>query len=244
MIVYVRIPFKRYGMLPRMKSKKRIVKASIKKHEGKDAGKVSSPVGKWSEAIAHLHSVEPVLAEIIDRIGPCLIKERKDHFKALCQSIVSQQISVAAARTVWGRFELLFVNHHPTPAQVLKLTDEQLKAAGISRQKNGYLKSLAQHFEDGSFPDKKLKSMTDEEIVSALIPVKGIGRWTVEMFLIFVLNRPDVWPVDDLGLRNQVVRRFKLRKMPDARKLRKMAEPWRPYRSVATWYLWQSQKLI
>ena len=184
-----------------------------------------------------------MLAEIIDAIGPCLIKERKDHFAALCGSIISQQISVAAARTVWGRFELLFVDQHPTPEEVLKLTDEQFKTAGISRQKTGYFRSLAQHFMDGSFPDKKLKSMTDEEIIAALIPVKGIGRWTVEMFLIFVLNRADVWPVDDLGLRNQIVKRFKLRKMPDAKKLHKMAEAWKPYRSVATWYLWQSQKL-
>jgi DNA-3-methyladenine glycosylase II len=194
----------------------------------------------WSEAEAHLCRVDPILSEIIQRIGPCTLSRRTDHFRALCQSIISQQISVAAARTVGERFRALFPGKRPTPQAVLAATDEELRAAGISRQKAGYLRSLAEHFAGGGVPVRRLHRMTDEEVVQMLIPVKGIGRWTAEMFLIFVLNRTDLLPVDDLGLCTRAMRVYGLKKYPDAKAMMKLAEKWRPYRSIATWYLWRS----
>jgi len=191
-----------------------------------------------------LSRVDPVLAEIIGKVGPCTLAPRKDHFAALCQSIINQQISMAAARTVWERFRKLFRTGRPTPAALILISDEQLRAAGLSRQKASYLRSLAEHFGGGHVPVRKLSKMTDEEVVQALIPVKGIGRWTAEMFLIFVLNRPDLLPVDDLGLCNQAWRAFRLKKYPDARTMNRLAENWRPYRSIATWYLWRSQQFL
>jgi DNA-3-methyladenine glycosylase II len=197
----------------------------------------------WSDAERHLSRVDPVLAEIIHKIGPCTLAPRKDHFGALCQSIMNQQISVAAARTVWERFRGLFSDKRPNPGALLELSDAELRSAGLSRQKTAYLRCLAGHFASGTFPARKLARMTDEQIVEALMPIKGIGRWTAEMFLIFVLNRTDLLPVDDLGLCAQARWAYGLRKNPRPRTLERMAERWRPYRSVATWYLWRSRDI-
>ena len=197
----------------------------------------------WTDAERHLAKVDPVLARIIEKIGPCTLAPRKDHFGALCQSIMNQQISVAAARTVWERFRALFPAKRPTPQALLLLSDEALRSAGLSRQKAAYLRSLAEHFDTGSFPARKLATMTDEEVVQALIPIKGIGRWTAEMFLIFVLNRTDLLPVDDLGLCAQAKRAYGFKRHPTPRTLNRLAEKWRPYRSVATWYLWRSRAI-
>lgn len=194
----------------------------------------------WTEAEVHLSRVDPVLAEIIRRVGGCTLAPRRGYFVVLCNSIISQQISTAAARTVFRRFRGLFPRRRPTPAATLKLSADQLRAAGLSRQKSEYLKSLAQHFARGAVPVRKLAAMSDEEVVQALIPIKGIGRWTAEMFLIFVLNRTDLLPVDDLGLCNQAKRAYGMKKYPDAKTMQKLAEKWRPYRSIATWYLWRS----
>jgi DNA-3-methyladenine glycosylase II len=198
----------------------------------------------WTEAEAHLSRVDPVLAKLIQQVGPCSLSPRKDHFGALCQSILNQQISVAAARTVWDRFRKLFPRHRPIPAALLLLSDEQLRGAGLSRQKAGYLRSLAEHFSGSSIPPRKLKRMTDEEVVQSLLPVRGIGRWTAEMFLIFVLNRTDLLPVDDLGLCTQIMRAYGIKKYPDAKTVIRLGEKWRPYRSIATWYLWRSQTFL
>ncbi len=198
----------------------------------------------WKEAESHLSDVDPVLAEIIRRIGPCTLSPRKDHFGALCQSILNQQISTAAARTVWERFRKLCPAARPTPKTVAALSEESLRSAGLSRQKATYIHSLSAAFASGAIPTRRWKTMSDEEVVQALIPVKGIGRWTAEMFLIFVLNRTDLLPVDDLGLCNQARRHYKLKKYPDAKRMKKLAEKWTPYRSIATWYLWRSQKLV
>ena len=200
--------------------------------------KVSCP--GWSEAEAHLSRVDPVLGEIIQRVGGCTLSPRKGYFAVLCNSIISQQISTAAARTVWKRYCGLFANRRPTPGALLKTSDEALRGAGLSRQKVGYLRSLAEHFASGAVPLRKLARMSDEEVVQALIPIKGIGRWTAEMFLIFVLNRADLLPVDDLGLCNQAKRAYGLKKHPDAKTMQKLAKKWQPYRSIATWYLWRS----
>lgn len=197
----------------------------------------------WSEAEAHLSRVDPVMAGIIQRVGPCTLSPRKDHFGALCQSILNQQISTAAARTVWERFRKLSPSGRPTPASVSKLSEEALRSAGLSRQKAVYIHSLSAAFASGAMPTRRWATMTDEEVVQALIPVKGIGRWTAEMFLIFVLNRTDLLPVDDLGLCNQARRHYKLKKYPDAKRMKKLAVKWQPYRSIATWYLWRAGTL-
>ena len=194
----------------------------------------------WTDAAKHLAKSDPVLKKIIAHIGDCMLAPRDDHFAALCQSIINQQISTAAGRTINARFRANFRGERPTPTALLKLDDATLRAAGLSRQKVVYMRSLAEHFADRKLPARKLAGMTDEEIIAALIPIKGIGRWTVEMFLIFLMNRPDVLPVDDLGVRKAVQLAYGLKEMPTPKVLREMAEPWRPYRSIATWYLWRS----
>ena len=183
------------------------------------------------------------MAEIIRQVGACTLSPRSDYFGALCQSIVNQQISTIAAMAVWKRFITLFPRRRPRPEILLEFDDATLRGAGLSRQKAAYLRSLSEAFASGAVPVRRLGRMTDEEVVQALIPIKGIGRWTAEMFLIFVLNRTDLLPVDDLGLRANAKRVYRLRGMPDARKLNVLAEKWRPYRSIATWYLWRSATL-
>jgi DNA-3-methyladenine glycosylase II len=198
----------------------------------------------WTDAAEHLSRVDPVMADIIRRVGPCTLAPRKGHFAALCRAIVGQQISTKAAQSIWMRFSKTFPGGRPSPAAMLGLSDDVLRAAGLSRQKTGYLRSLAEHFDSGAFPARKLAKMTDEEIIQSLLPVKGIGRWTAEMFLIFVLNRPDLLPVDDLGLCNQARRAYGMKSYPAARTMLRLSEKWRPYRSVATWYLWRSQDFL
>lgn len=193
----------------------------------------------WVEAIAHLNACDPALRRLIERVGPCRLRPRRGYYVALCQAIFSQQVSTVVARVIFKRFCRLFPGGRPTPGLTLKLTDAQLQAAGVSRQKRAYLRDLASHFASGRVPTRRFPRMTDEEIVQALLPVKGIGRWTVEMFLIFVLNRPDVWPVDDLGVRKSMQALRRMKALPDARKLGPMGEAWRPWRSVAAWYLWR-----
>jgi DNA-3-methyladenine glycosylase II len=165
---------------------------------------------------------------------------RKDYFVALCEAIVSQQLSTKAAATIYRRFRELFPRKRPTPEVVLTLTDEQLRSVGLSNQKLGYMRDLARKFADGTVPRRGIARMTDEEIIAALTQVKGVGVWTAQMFLIFVLGRPDVWPTDDLGIRRAVQINFGYDEMPLNGELIKVAEPWRPFRSVASWYLWRS----
>ena len=184
--------------------------------------------------------VDPVMAALIERVGPCTLATRKDYFGALCQSIINQQISTAAALTVWSRFRLLFPRRIPKPELVLKLDEPALRGVGLSRQKTVYMRSLADAFTTGLVPVKRLAKMSDEEVVQALIQVKGIGRWTAEMFLIFVLNRSDLLPVDDLGLCKNAQLVYGLKDYPKAAVMNALAEKWRPYRSFATWYLWRN----
>jgi DNA-3-methyladenine glycosylase II len=196
-------------------------------------------VSTWDQAVSHLVAADPILAKAIGRVGPCTLAPRRDYFTSLCRAIFAQQLSTAVANVLFGRFTKLFGRGKPTPKKVLALSDEQLISTGLSRQKRSFIRDLALKFADGEVPVKKFPDMSDEEIVQALLPVKGIGRWTVEMFLIFVMNRPDVWPIDDLGVRKVVMQLYGLRKLPEGPKLIKLAEPWRPWRTVATWYLWR-----
>ena len=185
---------------------------------------------------------DPKLRELIKRIGPCELHAvaPKDPFEALCMSIASQQLSIKAAATIFRRFADLFPDRRPTPERVMTMTDDEIRACGFSRPKVTFIKDLAGRVLDGRLDLKGLKKHSDDEVMAQLVAVKGIGRWTAEVFLMFRLGRPDILPADDLGLMNAVHRAYRLRKRPDAKKLRQMGEAWRPYRSVASWYLWQS----
>jgi DNA-3-methyladenine glycosylase II len=197
----------------------------------------------WSEAERFLCKADRRLAAIIKRVGPCTLVSRGDPFVALCQSIYSQQISTAIATVLFGRFRKLFPRQRVTPAAVLRLFDrtplEELKQVGLSRQKHAYIRDLAEHFVARKIPVRSLRNMSDEEVIAALTQVNGIGRWTAEMFLIFVLNRPDIWPVDDLGLQEGVREIRQLPARPTPRETLPMGEAFRPWRSIATWYLWR-----
>ena len=198
--------------------------------------------GRWNEAISHLGR-DPRMREAIKRVGPCALEPRKDYFVVLAKAIFSQQISTAAAASVFGRFRDLFPARRPTPKLVLEAyarDAECLRRCGLSRQKHAYVLDLAERFATNQIPTRRLAAMSDEEVIATLTAVKGIGRWTAEMFLIFTLNRPDVWPVDDLGLRQGAQVLLKLKKTPDAKTLNQLGEQWRPYRSVATWYIWRN----
>ncbi len=197
----------------------------------------------WTPAVDHLRAVDPVLAGVIATVGPCTLRRRRDYFVVLCQSIVSQQLSVAGATTLFGRFRDHFPGRRPTPGRVIEFLrtadPATIRLCGLSRQKHAYVLDVARHFRDRLLPTGRFASMDDEAIIHSLTAVKGIGRWTAEMFLIFVLNRPDVLPVDDLGLRKGVERAYGLSGLPTAAELRQIGRPWEPYRSVATWYFWR-----
>jgi DNA-3-methyladenine glycosylase II len=189
---------------------------------------------------------DPVLATAIKAIGPCRMAERqrKDHLTALVGSIVSQQLSTRAAATIFGRFVALFPEGTALSAEgIAALDDQTLRSVGLSGQKVRYLRDLTSRLRDGRLNLDELDALDDEAVIERLTEVKGFGRWTAEMFLMFRLHRPDVLPVDDLGIVNAVHRLYKLRKRPDSKKLRTLGEAWKPYRSVASWYLWQSLKL-
>jgi len=186
---------------------------------------------------------DPVLARAIKKIGPCLLadRQRKDHLTALVGAIVSQQLSTKAAATIFGRFVALFPDQViPGHDAIAAIDDATLRGVGFSGQKVSYLRDLCARLSDGRLVLHDLDTMDDEEVIARLVAVKGFGRWTAEMFLMFRLHRPDVLPVGDLGIVNAVQRLYRLRKRPDAKRLIKLGEPWRPYRSVACWYLWQS----
>ena len=189
---------------------------------------------------------DPVLAEASKAIGPCLLaaRQRNDHLSALCSAIVSQQLSTKAAATIFGRFMALFPDLLiPGPDAIAALDESTLRGVGLSGQKVSYLRDLCARLRDGRLVLDELDALEDEAVIERLVAVKGFGRWTAEMFLMFRLHRPDVLPVGDLGIVNAVQRLYGLRSRPDPKRLTKMGEAWRPYRSVACWYLWQSLKM-
>jgi DNA-3-methyladenine glycosylase II len=203
-------------------------------------------------AVAHLQRVDPVMASIIDRVGPCMLGHptdrggpAPDHYGALVRSIVGQQLSVMAARSIVARLHERFGGRTPTPRQILADDPEELRAAaGLSRSKVTFLRDLAEHVDSGALVLEELDALPDEEVANRLVQVKGIGQWTVDMFLIFHLGRPDVLPVGDLGVRRAAMIEYGLRKLPSPVRLSKLARPWRPWRSVGTWYLWASLRVI
>jgi len=185
---------------------------------------------------------DPVLGAIIKEHGPCGLgaaRDRFDHFAMLVRAIVFQQLSTKAATTIHGRL-VAALPGTVTPQALAALTEDQMRTAGISRQKAGYLRDLCEKVSSGVVPLPALDGMTDEEVIIALTHVKGIGRWSAEMFLIFRLQRPDVLPLGDLGILNAIQKAYRLRKKPTAARMAKLGDTWRPYRSVASWYLWRS----
>jgi len=198
-----------------------------------------------SDAIAHLKRVDPILGDVIDRIGGYAIVRRPERFHSLVRAIIFQQLAGRAAQTIFDRFvKAVGGQRFPTPALLLAASDEVLRSAGLSRGKMSYIRDLATHVNNRSLNFHRHSRMTDDEIIADLTRVRGIGRWTAEMFLMFNLHRPDVLPVDDLGVRNAVGRLYKMNPAPTPKALREFGERWRPYRSVASWYLWRSYNLI
>ena len=195
----------------------------------------------YSKARRLLARRDPVLRDLMRAHGPCGLAARQhaDPFKALARAIVGQQLSAKAAATIFSRFEALF-EAFPTPAQVLAVSEDRLRGVGLSSQKLGYLRDLCGRILEGELPLDVFDRMDDEGVIETLTQVKGIGRWTAEMFLIFRLQRPDVLPLGDLGIAKAVQRAYKLRKAPSPDRLTRIGEAWRPYRSVACWYLWAS----
>ena len=186
---------------------------------------------------------DPVLGAAIKRIGPCALasRQRNDHLSALAGAIVSQQLSTKAAATIFGRFLALFPGGEiPGAAAIAAIDDGALRGVGLSGQKVGYVRDLCGRIADGRLRLDELDALPDDDVIERLTSVKGFGRWTAEMFLMFRLHRPDVLPADDLGIVKAVQKLYGLRKTPDAKRILKIGEAWRPYRSVASWYLWQS----
>ena len=192
----------------------------------------------WDEACKHLAKKDRVMKRLIPRFGDACLESRGDAFTTLARSIVGQQISVKAAQSVWDRFALL--PKKVTPASVLKLKVDDMRAAGLSARKIEYLVDLALNFDAGAVHVESWKDMSDEMIIAELVAIRGIGRWTAEMFLIFHLMRPNVLPLDDIGLINGVSRNYFSGEPVSRSDLREVAVPWAPYCSVATWYIWRS----
>jgi len=188
----------------------------------------------------HLLASDPVLARLVRAIGavPMGVRRGGSAFAYLSRAILAQQISVAAARSIAQRITDRY-GWPWRPEQLVKASDAELRALGLSRQKIGYLRDLAAHTLDG-LPLDRLSRLSDERVIEALTVVKGIGRWTAEMYLMFRLGRPDVLPVDDLGIRSAIRRLYGLRAMPDKKRMQRLAEPWRPYCTIACFYLWKS----
>ena len=185
---------------------------------------------------------DPILGAAIVRIGPCRMADgqRQDHLTALITAVVNQQLSGKAAATIFGRLVALFPERKPTSVALAAIDDDTLRKVGLSAQKVGYLRDLCRHLSDGRLSLDELDMLPDEDVVARLTMVKGFGRWSAEMFLMFRLLRPDVLPVGDLGINKAVQRLYGLRALPRPERLVRIGEAWRPYRSVACWYLWQS----
>ncbi|MHB1216309.1 MAG: DNA-3-methyladenine glycosylase family protein [Thiobacillus sp.] len=192
----------------------------------------------WHTACAALAAADPVMAALIARYPDAILANRGDSFQTLARAIVGQQISVKAADSVWARFAGYAQTVSPEHIATLELA--ALAACGLSRRKAEYLRDLAGHFADGRIDPARWKKMEDEAVIAELIDVRGIGRWTAEMFLIFSLRRPDIWPVDDIGLQKAVALHYLGGKRPTPAALRQLGDRHLPWRTVATWYLWRS----
>jgi DNA-3-methyladenine glycosylase II len=200
----------------------------------------SSAFGK--KAAAHLKKADPVLGKVIEKVGVYKgwPNNSGTHFDAVCRSIVFQQLSGKAAGTIHGRFQGLYGGRTPRPEELATTSDEQLRGVGLSRQKSAYLKDLGARVASGELPIETLHELTDAEVITALTQVKGIGRWTAQMFMMFRLGRRDVLPDLDLGVQKAIQKAYRLRKLPSPERVLKIGAKWAPYRTVASWYLWRS----
>jgi DNA-3-methyladenine glycosylase II len=192
----------------------------------------------WEDACKHLMKKDRVMKRLIPQFGQACLQSRGDAFATLARSVVGQQISVKAAQTVWDRFAKL--PQQMTPAQVLRLKIDDMRAAGLSARKVEYLVDLSLHFDSGKVHVENWTAMDDEAIIDELVAIRGIGRWTAEMFLIFHLMRPNVLPLDDVGLINGISKSYFSGEVVSRSDAREVALAWAPYRTVATWYIWRS----
>jgi DNA-3-methyladenine glycosylase II len=191
------------------------------------------------KAIRHLKESDPILCEIIERVGPCRMEFSAPEFSSLAEAIVYQQLNGKAAETIFKRFADL-AGDPLTPEGILRLTDGQLRGVGLSKQKSAYLKDLSAKTASGALDFARLPELSDEEVINHLTQVKGIGVWTAHMFLMFTLKRPDVLPTGDYGVQAAIKKHYKKRQLPKPHVMEKIAKPWAPYRSIACWYLWRS----
>lgn len=215
--------------------------AATKKIASADAVQASPDLATpayWAEACKHLVKKDRVMKRLIPQFGDAALQTRRDAFTTLARSIVGQQSSVKAAQAVWERFAAL--SRTLSPAHVLKLKVDDMRAAGLSARKIDYLVDLALHFDNGKLHVKDWESMDDEAIIAELVAIRGIGRWTAEMFLIFYLMRPNVLPLDDVGLINGISQNYFSGDPVSRSDAREVAEAWKPWCSVATWYIWRS----
>ena len=194
-------------------------------------------------AIRHLRQSDPVMADVIRRVGAFQLKPKRGRFESLVRSILAQQISTAVARSMLKKLQQRVAPNRITPDSLCRLSVDDLRAIGLSRQKGAYLLDLTQKVRERSVRLHLVQRMTDEEVIAELLPVKGIGRWTVQMFLIFCLGRVDVFAPDDFGLRSALQKLYGLSELPKRAHAEELAVPWRPYATVASWYLWRSLEL-
>ena len=194
-------------------------------------------------ALAHLRSADPVMRGMIDEVGTFTLRPERDRFRMLVRSIISQQISTGTARSIRQRLEELVAPEGLTAASLARFSPEQLRSAGVSPQKATYILDLVSNVRDGIVDLRQIGRYSDERVIEQLTTVKGIGRWTAQMFLIFALGRPDVFPHNDLGVRSAIRDQYELDDLPDEETSCSIAEKWRPYASVASWYCWRSLDL-
>ena len=193
------------------------------------------------EILLHFDKNDAVMAQLIRKFGPIKLKRNRNYFIVLCNAIISQQISVAAASAIAIRFNKLFNGHSPAPQAVMKLPEIDLRKVGLSKQKVAYLKDLSFHFHEKILRPHRLHHMGNDEVIRQLTGIHGIGRWTAEMFLIFSLNRPNVLPIGDLGLQLALKKLYRMRQLPTVKRMRALGRKWNPLETVGTWYAWRVQ---
>lgn len=196
-----------------------------------------------ANAISYLREKDPTLASIIDQIALPIWSPRENYYRSLVSSIISQQLSTRVAEVIFARFEALFTDKQITPVETLELEDLAIRGTGISNSKVQYIKNIARYAIDSSKVFEQFDQMSDEEIITELVQIKGVGRWTAEMFLIFTMGQPDVFSMGDLGLRRAVQKLYNIKKEPTQKQLERISKKWKPYRSVASRYLWKSLEL-
>lgn len=192
----------------------------------------------------HIIKSDAVMRDIVRRVGPYEMQVRGQPYQSLLRAILYQQLAGAAAAAIERRFLALFGGRIPKPHELATLSDDQFRGAGVSRQKAGYMRSIGEHFDSGELSDRKLMRAPDDEVIEAVTQIKGVGRWTADMLLMFCLGRPDVLPVGDLGIQNSMKAAYSLGSAPKPDEMLVIAEPWRPYRSAGSWYLWRRSDVL